>query len=391
MKTKAIILLFIAAVMCSCKNDDDIGPAIDTSPLAGATLSVSHSNTVTIDLTTGNTISANDLEFYTSVIYENSFVGILEDRIVRSNTTDLAGDQIWETTFTDDPDFNRSFIGTNLTIHNGTLYYTYRLINTTTFEAIHFLEALNLEDGSILWTAWDTIEFRRLTTVNNTIIAVQEEGPLSTITSRSIVDGSILNTWEITERISHLVPHIDEVIVMSWSNKIYSIQDDLTINWTFENDGSNVQRGAIVGNQFIFHSRDDFIYALDITSGGINWSQFLPDLFIEDFFSSNGAIWSVTRDFAQNRFNINELNPTNGEIASNFIIPVLEEDDSIEFLDFDEYLLLITDQNTNTARTQLFNYTSQNLIWQNEIPLDNISTLEANVLVQNTRYALSSF
>ena len=391
MKTQAIILFLISSLIFSCDNDDDIGSPAATSPLAGATLSVSHFDTVTIDLATGNTITSNDLAFEKSIIYENSFIGIFEDRLVRSNTTDLIGDQIWETTFTVDPDFNRSFIGTSLAIHNGILYYTYRLINTTTFEAIHFLEALNLEDGTILWTAWDTIEFRKLTTVGNTLIALQEDGPLSTITSRSVEDGNILNTWEITERISHLIPHVNEVVVMSWSNKIYSIQDDLTINWTFENDGSNVQRGAIVGNQFIFHSRDEFIYALDITSGGINWSQFLPDLFIKDFFSSNGAIWSVTRDLAQNSFNINELNPTNGAIASNFIIPALETANEIEFLDFDEYILIITDQNSDPALTQLFNYTTQNLIWQNEIPINNISILEANVLLQDTRYALSSF
>ena len=178
---------------------------------------------------------------------------------------------------------------------------------------------------------------------------------------------------------------------MSWSNAVYSINEELNINWAFETTGSNVQRGVIIGNQFLFHSRDENIYALNLQFGDLNWSQNLPELFISDFFADSNTIWSVTRDFSNNIFLINELDVSNGTSFSNFTIPAIDDDNEIEFLNFDDYLLIISDPESGTTRSQLLNYTTQNLIWENEIAIDNISILEANVLLGNNRYALSSF
>lgn len=392
MKSKILIVFALSYLMFSCNNDDDQALTLESSfALAGATASISNTDLVTIDLETGNTIASSNDYFVASILYADSFIGLFENRIVRSGTTDLAGDQIWETIFATDPGFDRKNEESSLAIENGILYYTYSLINTTTFDSTNFIEAINLENGTILWTKEGSLEFKLLTILNNTLIAVQESSPISLVTSRSLTDGSIINSWELLQRISHLIPGENEVIVMSWSDKIYSIQENLSINWIFDTNNSNVQRGAIIDNQFFFHSRDEFIYALNLQSGELNWSQQLPDLFISDFFTDENTVWSVTRDFSNNTFIFIELDINSGNILSNFNTPVLGDTSEIEFLNFDDYLLIVSDPDNGATITQLFNYKSQDFVWENEIAFNNIFNLRANVLLDITKYTLTSF
>lgn len=393
MRLKTLLLLLAGLLSITCSNDDDTNdtPSIDTTDLVGATATITVIDAATIDLSTGDQIATEENSFNASTIYQNSFVALFDDRIVRSNTTDVQGDQIWEYYFPEDPGFYYDTSFSSIIQGEGVLYYTYRLINETTFESFYFIEALNLENGTPLWTTWVNQELRQLALLNNTLIVAQGNNTDGLLTSRSITDGTVQNTWILPERISHLVVGLNEVIIMSWSNRVHSIQEDLSLNWTFETDGANVRRGAIVDNQFIFHSRDDFIYALNLQTGGINWSQHLPDLSIEDFFEKNNSIWSITHDSAQNTFNINEIKINDGSSLSNFSTSVAVNMQEIEMLQFQDYLLIVTGINSGATLTQLFNYQSQDLIWQNEIDLNNVYSLKANILMNNTRFAITSF
>ncbi|WP_299763080.1 PQQ-binding-like beta-propeller repeat protein [uncultured Dokdonia sp.] len=395
MRTYKLLFLFLCIIYVSCNNDDDtaVNEEIDTSNLVNATASVATFNTLaTIDLETGNPITTQNERLIASVTYENSFIGLLENRIVRNSDVDFLGEQLWEIDFVDGSDIEFDFNRSQMLIHNGVLYLNYVTENPSLPSPFPTLLAVDATTGTTIWVENQTeYEFTRIAILNNRMITVETFNNETRITSRDISDGSILNQWQVDERISHIIPGANEIIVMSWSNKVYSIDEDLSINWTFETDNSNVQRGAIVGNQFLFHSRDEFIYALDLQTGFINWSQHLPDLFISDFFTENTTAWSVTRDFSDNTFLINELDITNGTANSNFAIPALNDASEIEFINFDDYLLIISDPNTGATRSQLLNYKTQNLIWENEITIDNISILRANILLENNRYALSSF
>ncbi|WP_299683720.1 PQQ-binding-like beta-propeller repeat protein [uncultured Dokdonia sp.] len=393
MRTYKLLFLLLCIMHFSCKNDDDSNQEIDTSNLANATATIATFSTLaTIDLETGNPITTQNERLVTSVTYQNSFIGLLENRIVRNSEVDFSGEQLWEIDLVDGTDIEFDFNRTQMLIHNGVLYLNYVTENPSLPLPFPTLLAIDANTGDPLWVNNQMeYEFRRIAILNNSIITSETFNNEVRITSRDISDGSILNQWQVDERISHLIPGTNEVIVMSWSNKVYSINENLSINWTFETDNSNVQRGAIVGNQFLFHSRDEFIYALDLQTGFINWSQNLPDLFISDFFEENATAWSVTRDFSNNTILINELDITNGTANTSFTIPVLNDADEIEFLNFDDYLLIISDPNTGSTRSQLLNYKTQNLIWENEIAIDNISILRANVLFGNNLYALSSF
>ncbi|GGG19596.1 hypothetical protein GCM10011344_20370 [Dokdonia pacifica] len=394
MRTYKLLFLFLCIIHFSCNNnDDDTNQVIDTSNLANATASIATFNTLaTIDLETGNSLATQNERLATSVVYEDSFIGIVGDRIVRNSEVDFSGEQLWEIDLVDGTDIEFDFNRTQMLIHNGVLYLNYVTDNPSLPLPFPTLLAIDANTGDPLWVNNQMeYEFRRIAILNNNIITSETFNNEVRITSRDISDGSILNQWQVDERISHIIPGTNEVIVMSWSNKVYSINENLSINWIFETDNSNVQRGAIVGNQFLFHSRDEFIYALDLSTGNINWSQNLPDLFILDFFTDSNSVWSVTRDFSDNTIAINELDLTNGTFNSNLALPALNDASEIEFINFDDYLLIISDPNTGTTRSQLLNYKAQNLIWENEIAIDNISILEANVLLGNNRYALSSF
>ncbi len=394
MRTYKLLFLFLCIIHFSCNNnDDDNNQVIDTSNLANATASIATFNTLaTIDLETGNSLATQNERLATSVVYEDSFIGIVGDRIVRNSEVDFSGEQLWEIDLVDGTDIEFDFNRTQMLIHNGVLYLNYVTDNPSLPLPFPTRLAIDANTGDPLWVNNQMeYEFRRIAILNNNIITSETFNNEVRITSRDISDGSILNQWQVDERISHIIPGTNEVIVMSWSNKVYSINENLSINWIFETDNSNVQRGAIVGNQFLFHSRDEFIYALDLSTGNINWSQNLSDLFISDFFTDSNSVWSVTRDFSDNTIAINELDLTNGTFNSNLALPALNDASEIEFINFDDYLLIISDPNTGTTRSQLLNYKAQNLIWENEIAIDNISILEANVLLGNNRYALSSF
>ena len=384
-------LLFLSII--SCKNDDNINEENDTSNLVNATASIATFNTLaTIDLETGNAIVTQNERLVTSVTYEDSFIGILENRLVRNSDVDFLGEQLWEFDITNGSNDNFDFSRTQMIVHNNIIYLHYTVTGTGVFLPAPTLIAVDANTGNRIWQNGQIIyEFRRIAILNNRIITVETLNNETRITSRDISDGSIISEWQIDERISHLISGTNEVIVMSWSNAVYSIDQELNINWTFETTESNVQRGAIIGNQFLFHSRDENIYALNLQFGDLNWSQNLPGLFISDFFADNNTIWSIIRDFSNNTFLINELDVSNGTSFSNFTIPALNNANEIEFLNFDDYLLIISDSESGATRSQLFNYTTQNLIWENEIPIDNISILEVNVLLGNNRYALSSF
>ena len=386
-------LLLLCIIHLSCRNDDDTNPEIDTSDLVNATASIATFNTIaTIDLETGNAIATQNERLVTSVTYEDSFIGLLENRLVRNSDVDFLGEQLWEFDITNGSDDNFDFNSTQMTVHNNIIYLHYRVSDTDIPLPLHTLIAVDANTGNLLWEENQIAhEFRRITTLNNRIITVETLNNETRISSRDISDGNIISQWQIDERISHLISGTNEVIVMSWSNVVYSVDEELNINWAFETTESNVQRGAIVGNQFLFHSRDENIYALNLQFGDLNWSQSFPDLFISDFFTDSNTIWSTTINFPNNTILINELDINNGTSYSNFAIPIVGDISEIEFINFDDYLLIISDPNTGTTRSQLLNYTTQNLIWENEIAIDNISILEANVLLGNSRYALSSF
>jgi outer membrane protein assembly factor BamB len=255
--------------------------------------------------------------------------------------------------------------------------------------------AINAVNGDTLWTVSQLDnEFKHIAILNDNLITVEGPQGFEMMTSRNLSDGSILTNWNLGERVSHLITGTNQVIVMSWSSAVYSIQEDLTLNWTFSTSGANVQRGAMVGNQFLFHSRDQNIYAVNLQTGDLNWSQAFPDLFIRQFFNNGTSIWSVTQDFDGSTFNINELDVSTGTIASNFNIPLpiaSDDADEIEVLPFDDYLLILTERSGGNTIADFYNYKTQNMIWQNEVDLTNIFILKANILLGDNRYAPTSF
>jgi len=397
MKLTIQLLLCFCLIQWSCSNDDNNdNQDIDVNAnLIGAEVSFSSlSDLTTIDLETGNTITIQGERLIASVIYENSFIGLLENRLIRSSDVDFSGEQLWEIDISDGSDSNFDFNRSQMIIHNGVLYLNYKVQVPDIPSQLPILAAIDATTGTLLWSVNQLdYEFRRIAVLNNTIITAESFESQTRITSRDISNGSILNEWPINERISHLIPGINEIIVMSWNNAVYSIDQNLNINWSFSTEGANVRKGLITDNQFLFHSRDQNIYALNLQFGNLNWSQNLPDLFIENFFGDGNTLWSVTRDFTDNTLLLNEVDINNGTIFSTSTIPIATENSSdIELVNFDDYLFIITSQSSSEeVITQLVNFISQEVIWQNTLPLTNISIVNANILLGESRFARSSF
>jgi len=397
MKPHSLLFLFLCIIHLSCNNDDDRNNEVtDTSILVNATASISsYSTLVTIDLESGNTITTQNDQLLTNLTYEDSFIGLFPDRLVRSTTTDLTGEQIWEIFPGIETGLDLNFDSSQLAIQGDTIYLTFRATDPGLPSPSYIIMAINAINGDTIWTESQLDnQFKRIAILNDRIITVEGPQGFEIIVSRNLSDGSILNTWNLEERVSHIVSGTNEVIVMSWSNAVYSIKEDLTLNWTFSTSGSNVQRGTIVGNQFFFHSRDENIYAVHLPTGDLNWSQAFPDLFIRQFFNEGTSIWSVTQSFNTNTFNINELDSSTGTIGSNFNAPLpipVDDVDEIEILPFSDYLLILTGRSADNTITDFYNYKTQEMIWQNEVGLSNIFTIKANILLGDNRYAPTSF
>ncbi|MEP0262632.1 hypothetical protein [Dokdonia sp.] len=396
MKTHILILLCLCLFHLSCSNDDDRTQEVIETELIQATASIaSYSTVVTIDLESGNTITTQNDQLITNLTYEDSFIGLFPGRLVRSTTTDLAGEQIWEISPGIETGFDLNFDSSQLVIHGDILYLTFRATDPGLPAPNYIIMAINAINGDTIWTESQLDnQFKRIAILNDRIITVEGPQGFEAIVSRNLSNGSILHTWNLGERISHLVAGTNEVLVMSWSSAVYSIQDDLTLNWTFSTSGSNVQRGTIIGNQFLFHSRDENIYAVHLQTGDLNWSQAFPDLFIRQFFNDGTSIWSVTQDFNTNTYNINELDSSTGAIDSNFNVPLpiaIDDIDEIEILPFSDYVLILTGRSAGNTITDFYNYKTQEMIWQNEVSLNNIFTIKANILLGDNRYAPTSF
>jgi len=396
MKPLQSIFILLIVLCFSCKNDDDDDDLVVTeiSNLENATASIASFNSIaTVELENGNTITTQDENLITSLVFENSFIGLFNDRLVRSNTTDFSGEPIWEHVFETPDGEENTFDSETVKIDGSRIYLTFRQSND--FIPGHFLQAINLTDGSLAWSYNQIVgEFRRLAVVNNTIIT--SEGPQGneTIVSHSIEDGEVLNTWTLGERVSHIVSGDNEAIIMSWSDAIYSIQEDLSLNWSFDTLGSNVQEGVVTDGQFIFHSRDQNIYALDLESGSINWSQDFPELFIEHFFKNENSVWSISNNVDDATFNIQELAIENGSSLSSFTSPYPVADDLIDeiaVLPFDDYIFIAVGIFGEDDIGQLLNYKTQELLWQSEIALNDISLIVANVIIGTNRYTPTSF
>lgn len=394
MKPSLFLFLCLFAVHLSCKNDDDRTQDIIETDLINATASIASFNTIaTIDLESGNTIATQNDQLIVSAVYQNSFIGLFPDRLVRSTTTDLDGEQIWEVFPGIEIGLELNFDVSKLIIQGDIIYLTFKAIDPG-FPLQYIITALNATNGATIWTESQTDnEFKHIAILNDRIITVEGPQGFEIITSRDLSNGSILQTFNLGERISHLILGTNEIILMSWSNAVYSLQEDLTLNWTFSTAGSNVQRGAMVGNQFLFHSRDQNIYAVNLQTGDLNWSQAFPDLFIRQFFSNESSIWSVTED-ANNNFTINELNVSTGNITTNFSIPLpipSDDIDEIEVLAFNNYLLILTGRVGGNTIADFYNYKTQNRVWQSDLELTNIFTIKANIILGDNRYAPTAF
>lgn len=392
-----LLILFLCTIYFSCKNDDDTTiQEIDTSNLVNATATIAAFNTLaTLDLETGTTITTENDQLVANLTYDNSFIGLFQDRLVRSMTTDLAGEQIWEVSPGSETGFDLNFDFSKLVIQGDIVYLSFRATDPGIPSTSYIIMAINATNGDTIWTESQTDnEFKHLAILNNRILTVEGPQGSEIITSRNLSDGSIVDTWNLGERISHLLVGTNEVIVMSWSNATYSIQEDLTLNWTFSTTNANVQRGAIVGNQFLFHSRDQNIYAVNVQTGDLNWSRAFPDLFSRQFFNNGTSIWSVIEGFDGNTFTINELEVATGMITSTFNIPLSipsDDIDELEVLAFSDYLLILTERSEGNTMADFYNYKTQQMIWQNEINLTNIFSMRANILIGTNRYAPTSF
>jgi len=201
-----LLILVLSILLFSCKNDDDATiPEIDTSALIDAKASIaSFSKLATIDLQTGTTITTQNDQLIASMVYEDSFIGLFPDRLVRSSETDFTGDLIWEYSFEILEGFERTFNSETVKIQGTTLYLTYSKPDELIPIPLNYIEAIDLTNGTVAWSVpQKSREYKRLNILNNTIITAEGPSNNTSIVSRNISDGSILRRACITSYIRH--------------------------------------------------------------------------------------------------------------------------------------------------------------------------------------------
>lgn len=401
MRLNIYIVLITGLIAAACSNDEgnsfidtddmevttsDDGVSDIPQELINATASLSTlSGTVTLGLETGDRIASSEETALVSTTYQNTFIGLINDKIVRSTTTDLEGDQLWEHAIEELPEFPVNTASTQIVIDDTNVFYNFQFTDSATGEIFYAIQVLNIDSGVLEGSEVGSELIWRMALSDNTLYYTQGPQGDETLVAVSTLSGTKESLY-IGERISKLIPVDDGVIVMSWSNKVYHYNAELNLSWTFATDGANVRLGQVVDGQYIFHSRDDNIYALDIQTGRLNWSTTLPDLFITDFISSSGVIWSLTRDFNNEALLINEIEAENGNIVATSSIPIASSIIELDVLNFKDYLLLVMDEDSGTAMAQLYNYKTKTFIWENEIDIESLTALNGNFLVDDFRY-----
>ena len=230
-------------------------------------------------------------------------------------------------------------------VHKNNVVLSYKIVNTTTYNTTYYIESLNLDNGNMNWSIAVDNEVRNIKTYKDQVIAELSVGS-STIELLSIdgANGTIDNRIPFTDRIGKLMGGTSSIIAMTWNNEVISMDEQLNVNWTFETQGPNILGGYEVGNNFIFYSRDETVYNIDVGTGNLIWKHAYLGIYPLAINSEDNKVYISHRIEGESNIQVRTLDLFSGEEMDSYTYMTNNDlnPSSTKFYFFDQHLYCST-------------------------------------------------
>ena len=241
MKTnKSLLGIFVMLIiMISCKKDDDhsFDEIEETTNNIVGSLWINSSNVFTeLDLKDNqqsNTFTT--LSSFRCTEFDGTFI-CTQGEYTGTKTVLRKG------TFNGELKWSKDYVSTSekyyqlktTELYENTVFVSYSIVNSTTYESTNHLEALNLDDGVVKWSIDLFHQAQKMTSHGDQLIAELSIGSSTTeLLSINKNNGHIDHSIPFTDRISKFIGGASSVLIMTWNNSIISLDAELNVNWTF--------------------------------------------------------------------------------------------------------------------------------------------------------------
>tara|TARA_R110001583_G_scaffold65184_1_gene188459 strand:- start:185 stop:1372 length:1188 start_codon:yes stop_codon:yes gene_type:complete len=378
MKTNKSLLgiLIVLIVSISCKKDDDnsFDEIVEPTNNIVGSLWINNSNVFTeLDLKDNQQINTfTTLSSFHCNEFNGTFIctqGEYTGTKTVQRKGSFNGDLMWSKDYVKDSE--RYFQINATAIHQNSILLSYRIVNATTYTSTYHLEALELDNGDVIWSIELGNEVKKFTPYKNKIITELSVGS-STVELLSINpdNGHIDTRIPFTDRISKLIGGASSILIMTWSNSIVSMDAELNVNWTFNTGSPNILGGYEIGNQFIFYSRDQTVYSIDKSEGDLIWNHTYTGKFPLAIDISNDTVFISHKEVGESNIVTKTLDIFTGEELDSYSYMTAEEwsSSATKYYFFDNHLLLFNIvPDDNKANIALLNLSDKTLLWEREL------------------------
>ena len=279
------------------------------------------------------------------------------------------GELLWPKEYVSDTE--KYFLLNTTEIQQNTVFISYKIINSTSFNSTYHLEALNLDTGSVKWSIELVDNVQRITSLEDQIIAeLSIVSSTTELLSIHIDDGHIDHRIPCTDRIGNLIGGSSSIFVMTWNNRIISMDHQLNFNWTFDTDSPNILGGFERGNQFLFYSRDETVYSIDTNTGSLLWKHAYFDDYPLAINTLNNKVYVSNRKAGESNIQIKTLDLFSGEELDAYTYATNQElnASATKYFFFDQHLLLFNiAPDDNKATIALINISDKIVVWEKEL------------------------
>ncbi len=371
-----IHLLVIALLFGGCNKDDDTSIPYEVEGVEELT-----APNGLITLTTREkelNIGLND----GSLLEETLFTDDQKDEVHHGNLYEFNTNTIvkkaegsslvaWEKSYPEEAGKSLKMFKAHTAFSENTLFISYTILDTNTYESMYFLEALNLENGDTIWklnAAGKTYPHF----YQNRLVTVQYPNGNATVVFqyRNKQLGDVEAERMIPERINEYSFDGDLIIAHSWNNRVVALDRGLNIAWSFDTEGANPGVGLLFENQYIFFSRDRHIYSLNKNSGILNWKTAMPEGLIMGLHINRKNLY-IGQQTGLQILTLSNVNTENGELASSFETSMSNDSYTTKLAFYKAYVLVAmapsSDEDNPEIEARLLHLPSTKELWSADL------------------------
>lgn len=260
-----------------------------------------------------------------------------------------------------------------------TMFISYQIINTTTYSSNHFIEAIDIFNADTLWKI-QVGHKTELHMYKDRFITVQRPNGNAGITFQ--FRNKTLGTVEIEKRVEDRVDRYlfdgDLIIANSWQNRVFALDRALNTVWSFETGGANTIHSIVFKNDYIFHSRDGNLYAVDKNTGSLKWEKEVSDHQVLGI-QAEGASAYIGQHTGPKTLTISRISLDDGSLENSFQTGMSEDYYTTQLHFHEDYLLLVTsptsDERDIGIEAQLIHLPSSQEVWKTNLNLGMRSLL----------------